>query len=788
MNSRAIVAVNGIVQGVGFRPFVHQRARLHGLSGWVLNCPEGVRLEVEGEREAVERFVDDLRTQPPVLAMIERVEVQRAEPVGYEGFEIRASDADAPEEALRFISPDVATCADCGRELHDPGDRRHGYPFINCTNCGPRFTIIEDTPYDRDKTTMAPFVMCEACHAEYTDIEDRRYHAQPNACWRCGPQLRLETTGGTVCGEAVIPRAQRLLEAGATLGVKGLGGFHLACNAEDDEAVRRLRYQKGREEKPLAIMCGTVALVEKLCSVSDDERRLLTDPRRPIVLLRKRPDCPVVERVAPQNRYLGVMLPYTPLHDLLFAGAPYRALVMTSGNLSEEPLVKSNAEARQLLRQMADGLILHNRNIHARCDDSVVRLIARRPSIVRRARGYAPFPIRLGAPGPTVLACGAELKNTFCLVHQGYAFLSQHIGDLKNAKAIEYFEEEIEHYQRLFRAEPTSIVHDLHPQYLSTQYALAHACRQKVAVQHHHAHIVSCMAEHGLDEEVIGVSFDGLGLGDDGHIWGGEFLVCTRATYRRAGHLQYTPMPGGDAAVREPWRMALAYLNRGFGEDPTEGDELLREAASREAQDVVRQMVRTGFNSPLTSSCGRLFDAVAALLGLRARVSFEGQAAMELEQHAAMVWGAGASGEGCGQYDYGVWEPADAAGKLLVDTGPIIRGVVQDVRSGVDTRVVAARFHNTVIAFVLELVGCLARQTGLSKVVLSGGCFQNALLVSGLLEALSRRGLNPYIHHLVPPNDGGLALGQAAAAEALWRQRVLAEKRGLAAQAGEVAR
>ena len=778
MCTRAIIAINGIVQGVGFRPFVHQRARLHGLRGWVLNCPEGVRLEVEGPGDDVARFVDDLRTQPPVLAMIERVEVEQAEPVGYQRFEIRASDPGAPEEALRFISPDVATCPDCLRELHDPEDRRHHYPFTNCTNCGPRFTIIEDTPYDRDKTTMAPFVMCEACQAEYTDIEDRRYHAQPNACWRCGPQLRLEATGGTVCGEAVIARAQGLLHAGAILAVKGLGGFHLACDAEHEGAVCRLRDQKGREEKPLAIMCGSPATVEQLCEVSESERRLLTDPRRPIVLLRKRPDCPIAEPVAPGNRYLGVMLPYTPLHDLLFDGAPYRALVMTSGNLSEEPLVKSNAEARQLLRRMADGLILHNREIHARCDDSVARVVAGRASLVRRSRGYAPFPIRLGPPGPTILACGAELKNTFCLVHQGYAFLSQHIGDLKNAKAIECFEEEIEHYQQLFRAEPSIIVHDLHPQYLSTQYALQHPCATKVAVQHHHAHIVSCMAEHGLDEEVIGVSFDGLGLGDDGHVWGGEFLVCTRAGYRRAGHLQYVPMPGGDAAVREPWRMALAYLNRGFDDAATDAEDLIAYAATEQARNVVRQMVHTGFNAPLTSSCGRLFDAVAALLGLRGHVTFEGQAAMELEQHAATARPLDAAEGVAGQYDYGLWEPADVAGRLLVDAGPVIRGVVDDVRGGTDTHVVAGRFHNTVAAFVLEVVERIAAPTGLDKVVLSGGCFQNALLVGSLLEGLQERELTPYVHHLVPPNDGGLALGQAAAAEARWKRGYMREAQG----------
>jgi len=761
MTTRALITINGIVQGVGFRPFVHQRARLHGIKGWVLNSREGVRVEAEGQATDVERFVEDLRTQPPVLALIESVAVSYAEPVGYQDFGIRKSDASPTEEALCFISPDVATCQDCLREVFDPRDRRYHYPFTNCTNCGPRFTIIEATPYDRDKTTMAPFGMCEECRREYEDIEDRRYHAQPNACWQCGPQVSLEVGGRTVPGEEALAEAKRLLAEGGVVAVKGLGGFHLACDAGNEAAVRRLRRRKGREEKPLAIMCGSLEQVRELCEVSEAEERLLTDPRRPITLVPKRAGCPAAEAVAPNNPYLGVLLPYTPLHALLFDGAPYRALVMTSGNLSEEPLVHTNAEARRLLAPMADGLLLHNRQVHARCDDSVARVMAGRPSLLRRSRGYAPFPIRLGEPGPTILACGAELKNTFCLVQQGYAFLSQHIGDLKNAEAVAYYEEEIEHFQQLFRAEPEIIAYDLHPQYLSTQYAAAHPCRHKVAVQHHHAHIASCMAENGLRGPVIGVSFDGLGLGADGSIWGGEFLVADLLDFRRVGHLRYVPMPGGDAAVREPWRMALAFVREALGDEywqawPREGPP------SQEARQVVVQMMQRGFNSPLTSSCGRLFDAVAALIGLRREVSFEGQAAFELEMCALP----GVQG----QYEYGLSKEEGNETTLVVDTRPIIRGVVEDLRAGVAVGEIAARFHNTVIDFILETVSRIAQRSGLQEVALSGGCFQNQLLVSGLLRGLTQQGLKPYIHHLVPPNDGGLSLGQAAVGLARWKQ------------------
>ena len=763
-STRAIIEVDGIVQGVGFRPFVHQRARWHALNGWALNSREGVRIEVEGPTERVRRFVDDLRTQPPVLAAIEHVHVEYAEPAGYATFEIRRSEeradaAGSTHERICFVSPDVATCDDCLSELFDPGDRRQLYPFINCTNCGPRFTIVEDTPYDRGKTTMRAFPMCHQCRSEYENIDDRRYHAQPNACWRCGPRLALHAPGREVAESDIIPATQQILADGGVVAVKGLGGFHLACDAENGDAVRRLRARKHREEKPLAIMCGSVKAAESICTVNNTERELLTDPRRPIMLLRKRPDCSIAEEVAPQNRYLGVMLPYTPLHALLFRHAPYTALVMTSGNLTEEPLTHTNEEARQGLLPMADALLMHNRDIHARCDDSVARIAAGKPLVMRRARGWAPFPIRLGEATPIILACGAELKSTFCLVRDGYAFISQHIGDLKNAKASAYFEEEIRHYQELFRATPDVVAHDLHPQYLSTRYALEHSCPTKVAVQHHHAHMASCMAEHGMKEPVIGVSFDGLGLGMDETVWGGEFLVGDLVDFRRVGHFVTVPMPGADAATEQPWRMALSYLLATFGTEYRMLPLALNERTDDERHDVIRQMIERQFNSPLTSSCGRLFDAVAALLGLRDEARFEGQAAMELEMHC--VDGVSAA------YDFDVLSPSgDAPEPLQLDWRPTIRGIVDDILSGVPTPVIAAKFHNAIVNGTAEMCSAIAERSGLEKVTLSGGCFQNVRLVQGLVPALERRGLVPYTQHLVPPNDGGVSLGQAAVAHA----------------------
>ena len=770
---RANIVVKGVVQGVGFRPFVHRLAREHGLNGWVLNSTEGVVIEVEGERGSVEAFIADIGPKAPPLAVIEKVDAAFLPPVGYSSFVIQPSRED--EDGLVLVSPDIATCPDCLRELFDPQDRRYRYPFTNCTNCGPRFTIIEGVPYDRPRTTMKAFAMCEACEAEYHDPADRRFHAQPNACPACGPRVWLEKSGGIGdkgCGLGVnsypltpnplirdeaIERARELLAAGYIVAVKGLGGFHLACDATNDEAVRRLRERKGRVDKPFALMSPDIEAVERFCYLSEGERQLLLSPQRPIVLLRERPDSPISKLVAPRNKYLGVMLPYTPLHYLLLAGdgeSPL-ALVMTSGNMSEEPIVTDNQEARRRLSPLADYFLMHDRPIHIRCDDSVTRLFEGKEFIIRRSRGYAPFPIRLPFQLKEILACGAELKNTFCLTKDTYAFLSQHIGDMENLETLRSYEASIEHFKRLFRIEPRIIAYDMHPDYLSTKYALSQIANRKlqIAVQHHHAHIASCMAENGLQGRVIGVAFDGTGYGEDGRIWGGEFLVCDYADYQRVAHLAYVPLPGGEAAIRRPYRMALSHLRHAYGSLDLDLP-LLRRVDPVELRVVERQ-VETGLNSPHTSSMGRLFDAVSALIGLRDVINYEAQAAIELEMIAAE------------DVEEGYAFPLSPSPyPLILDPAPVIRAIVADLRAGVDKPVISAKFHNGVAGMIAAVCGAIREREGLNRVVLSGGVFQNVYLLSRALKRLRREGFEVFIHHQVPTNDGGIALGQALVANA----------------------
>jgi len=764
MAVRAQVVVRGIVQGVGFRPFVYRLAQEQRLAGWVLNSTQGVVIEVEGERDRIDCFLAELSASPPPQALIERVETNLLPPIGYSSFVIEAS-----REGNEFvlISPDICICADCLRELRDSGDRRHTYPFINCTNCGPRFTIISDIPYDRPKTTMRAFAMCPLCDREYHDPADRRFHAQPNACPVCGPQVELVGNGdrlreATPQAEA-IDSARRLLAEGAILAVKGLGGFHLACDATNPRAVATLRERKRRVDKPFAVMSLDVETVRRYCEVSEGEAQLLEVPARPIVLLRRRPDSPIAPEVAPGNNDTGVMLPYTPLHYLLLEGTGGNgarfppALVMTSGNLSEEPIATGNEEALERLGQLADFFLLHNRDIYVRCDDSVTRLFRGREAIMRRSRGYAPFPVRLNLELEEVLACGAELKNTFCLTKGTYAFLSQHIGDMENYETYESYRSAVEHFRRLFRVEPRAVAHDLHPNYLATRYALELAEAEglrKVGVQHHHAHVVSCMAENGVSDKVIGVAFDGTGYGTDGHIWGGEFLLADYRRFRRLAHFKYVPLPGGEAAIRRPYRMAVSHLLSAFGEEALDLPlELWSEVHPAELA-LIRRMMAASVNSPLTSSCGRLFDAVSALLGVRGVVNYEGQAAIDLEMLAA---------EGVEEADD--WDRS-AAYPVIIDPAPLLRGVVSDLMRGVDTGVISAKFHNT-IAVIIAAVSEAARQrTGVGKVALSGGVFQNVYLLGRALDELERRGFETLVHHQVPANDGGIALGQAVIASA----------------------
>jgi hydrogenase maturation protein HypF len=659
------------------------------------------------------------------------MEVQGLPPAGDTAFAIRESVAETGEFAL--VSPDVATCDDCFRDFTAAGNRRFGYAFTNCTNCGPRYTIIRDIPYDRPKTTMAAFHMCAACQAEYDDPRDRRFHAQPNACPECGPAL-----------SAGIEEARRRLAAGEILAIKGLGGFHLACDARNPAAVQLLRERKRRSDKPFALMARDLAAVEGICEVSDTDRRALIGPRRPIVILPRREAAGIPEAVAPGNRTIGVMLPYTPLHHLLFVGAPYSLLVMTSGNLSEEPIVVSNAEAQERLAGVADWFLTHDRDIYMRTDDSVVRTFEGTERVMRRSRGFAPQTLELGGRLPELLACGAELKNTFCLTKGRHAILSQHIGDLENYETLVFFEETLANLKKLFRVEPRAVAYDLHPNYLSTKYALGMGGLPKFGVQHHHAHIAACMAENGLAGEVIGVAFDGTGYGTDGAIWGGEFLVARYAGFERRGHLRYIPLAGGDAAVREPWRAALGYGARVKG-------------VPENHVRVVRRMIDSGVNTVPTSSCGRLFDAVAAIIGLRTVVNFEAQAAIELE----MIAEDGNTARYPFEIERGpLWQ---------VDFRPMIEGIARAAEEGAPQPAIAAKFHNTVAEAIVETCRRIRGETKLARVCLSGGTFQNMRLLGLAVAGLRGAGFEVFLHAKVPPNDGGIALGQAAIAAELIR-------------------
>jgi hydrogenase maturation protein HypF len=774
---RTAVRVEGVVQGVGFRPFVYTLATGLGLTGLVGNDLDGVFVEVEGPLAAVSEFLLLLERDAPPLARIERVTTSAITPRRSASFAIVASEPAAsagPDGAggrrRTLVSADTATCADCLSELTDPADRRFGYPFINCTNCGPRFTIVRDVPYDRPLTTMAAFAMCEPCAAEYHDPADRRFHAQPTCCPACGPRLALlDPAGNVLAGEPLPPEpvaaAAELLRQGRILAVKGLGGYHLAADAACEEAVALLRARKHREDKPFAVMAADLAAARRLAEVDTAAADLLTSPARPIVLLPRRPGAAVAAATAPGNRQLGIMLPYTPLHHLLLAAmgqagqsaaARSRPMVLTSGNVSEEPIVYRDEEALERLGGIADAFLTHDRAIHIRTDDSVARTFCGRPMLLRRSRGYVPEPVVVASGFPRhVLACGAELKNTFCLARDRYVFVSHHIGDLENAETLRSFTEGIEHFGRLFDVDPQVVAHDLHPEYLSTKYAVELAETSPVrleGVQHHHAHIASCLADNGADGPVIGVAFDGTGFGTDGTIWGGEFLAADLATFERGGHLAPVPMPGGAAAIRQPWRMAAAYLAADPQAPPAPDLDVVRR--NQASWSAILAMARRGVNSPLTSSAGRLFDAAAAILGVRDAINYEGQAAVELEQLADPA-------------ETGAYPAALEAGHPFQARGSdLLHGVIDDLTSGVPAPVIAARFHHGVAALIEA--GCLAMRDryGLDAVALSGGVFQNLLLLHATVSRLEARGFRVLVHSRVPCNDGGISLGQAVVAAA----------------------
>jgi hydrogenase maturation protein HypF len=752
---RLVISVRGVVQGVGFRPFVYQLVTRHGLKGSVCNTSEDVRIDVEGAQAALDRFLIELEQTAPPLARIENVSTSKEKLIGYERFEIL--DSFSEEGKYQLISPDVATCPACLEELLAPDDRRYRYPFTNCTNCGPRFTIIEDIPYDRPKTTMRHFQMCPECQQEYDNPLDRRFHAQPNACPRCGPSLELvDSKGKSVGTENVLLETGRLLREGNIVAIKGLGGFLLACDATSEKAVMLLRERKRRPSKPFAIMLTTLEEVAEHCDISGVERELLTSHQCPIVLLKWKSGSAIAAAVAPGLKHLGVMLPYTPLHHVLMreTGLP---LVMTSGNLSEEPIASGNEEALRRLGNIADYFLMHNRDIYSRYDDSVAIVEREEPQLVRRARGYAPYPIHLPFKAKQVLACGAELKNTFCLTRDDHAFLSQHIGDMENLETMEHFENTIELYERLFRVQPGIIAYDMHPEYLSTKYARELDAESSglslVPVQHHHAHIVGCMVDNGLEEPVIGVAFDGTGFGTDGCIWGGEFVLADYRRFQRLGHLQYVPMPGGEAAVKRPYRMAVGYLLSILGKGALKDNLPLMQYLDGREIDIIDKQIARGLNSPLTSSCGRLFDAVSALVGVRGQVDYEAQAAIELEVIAD-------EGEG-GYYPFDV---VKQNGMEIVKFGRLFEAIIKDLDKGCTPGVISARFHNTMPQVVVEMCQRFTKRTGIGKVALSGGVFQNRLLLRLTVAALEKAGLSVLTHSQVPTNDGGVSLGQAVIA------------------------
>jgi hydrogenase maturation protein HypF len=727
---------------------------------------------MDGTADAIDSFVSSLKSELPPLARIDSLDISFETAHGFSGFEIYKSESQ--EGAFQPISPDVSICPDCLKELLDPVDRRFRYPFINCTNCGPRFTIITDIPYDRSNTTMSPFEMCPDCAAEYVNPLDRRFHAQPVACPVCGPQVWLEGVDGRRIAERdeAILDTQKLLSNGKIVAIKGLGGFHLACDALNVKVVAELRRRKLRVDKPFALMLPDLEAVNDHCFVNAEERAILESRQRPIVLLRRKPGSLIVEEVAPKQATIGVMLPYTPLHYLLFTQAgeinnssqKIQALVMTSGNLSDEPIATDNDEARQRLASLADAFLFHNRDIRTRCDDSVVRIPASQELrnvgsrneensssiyFLRRSRGYAPDPIQLPFEVPSLLATGPELKNTFCATRQRYGFISHHIGDMENYETLRSFEDGIKHFERLFRIKPQAVVCDLHPDYLSSRYAVQRSQHDDLPlfrVQHHHAHIAACMADNGLDgsQPVIGLAFDGTGYGDDGAIWGGEFLVADYAGYQRSFHLDYFPLPGGDAAIKRPARTALALLWK-LGMDWGEQYAPVTDLCFEERQALRIQLER-GLNTPQTSSFGRLFDAAAALAGVRQMVNYEAQAAIEFEAALDPLE--------TGAYRFDLRE-------RVVDVGKAIQGLLTDVAAGVSISKISARFHNGLVELSRLVCDEMRNQTGISSVALSGGVWQNMALLERTISNLRKDGFIVYIHHQVPANDGGLSLGQA---------------------------
>jgi hydrogenase maturation protein HypF len=762
MEVRRRIDVSGIVQGVGFRPYIYRLATTRKLKGTIRNTTAGVTIEIQGPAEIVQDFLERLPTEAPPLARITSFAVSELSCNGDQDFSIIHSREG--EEVRTLISPDVAICSDCLREMFDANDRRSRYPFINCTNCGPRFTIIRNIPYDRPSTSMSVFPMCVECLAEYEDPLDRRFHAQPNACWKCGPRVELWDRSGNKIECDPIREASARLKTGLVVAVKGLGGFHLAVDAMNRDAVAVLRERKRRVEKPFAVMVPDLAAAEEICELDDSARTVLQSIQRPIVLVPKKKPSPIPEAVAPFNHYLGIFLPYTPLHYLLLADGEFEALVMTSGNLSEEPIAIDNLEAVNRLSNLADCFLVHNRDILLRCDDSVVRIAGGVPRQLRRSRGFVPVPLFLKDDQPSVLAVGGELKNTICLVKGKNAFLSQHIGDLENTEGYGFFREAIEHLERILEIRPEIIAHDLHPDYFSTKWALEQTGVKLVGVQHHHAHIASCMAENHLEGRIIGFALDGTGYGTDGNIWGGEVLLAGYQGFERAAHFEYVSLPGGLAAIREPWRMAVSHLAHYFGREFLKADIPFVHGLNRQKADFILGMIERKINSPLTSSCGRLFDAVAALAGIRQRVNYEAQAAIEFEM--AMASPETAESEQDTAYGLKLMQEGD---RWIISSRPMFEALLDDLVRKTPLAAISRRFHNGLVETFVELAVRLRKRTGLDRVCLSGGTFHNVYLSQRLEARLCEARFQVFTQKKVPPGDGGLSLGQALVAATTLR-------------------
>ncbi len=746
---------SGIVQGVGFRPFIYRLAVKNNLSGFVQNTPEGVIAETEGTADALDSFIADVQNDFPPLAHVTQIEISEIALHHDNTFAIIPSAAHGQADV--HITPDAATCPDCLKELFDSTNRRFRYPFTNCTHCGPRLTIINAIPYDRANTSMSCFSLCEKCRAEYENPADRRFHAEPNACPVCGPRLKLyDTAGNPVKTDDPVKTAIDLLLSGHILAIKGLGGFHLSVDAGNNDAVKKLRSRKYREEKPLAVMVRDIHAAKQIAEVSKEEEKLLTSPQRPIVLLKKIKSSLISDYIAPEVPNLGIMLPYTPLHHLLLENA-FTTLVMTSANQVDEPICIGNREAQKRLQGIADYFLMHNRDILVRCDDSISFVADKSPRLLRRARGYVPQPLQLKNSYPLIFAAGGQLKTTQCILKGRFAFVSPHIGDMETPQARDFFHESITLMKRITESDPQVIASDYHPGYYSTKVAQELSADRMIKVQHHHAHIVSCMAENQIEGKVIGLAMDGTGYGMDGNAWGGEFLIADETGFERFGHLQYIVLPGGEKAIHEPWRIAVSLLKLAYGSSWKDIAERLDLISDKNQIELFDKIIDGKINSPLSSGLGRLFDGVAALIRSRRKVSFEGQAAMGLETLAT-----GSSGE---PYPFEIMSAKDEP--RILDVTATVKAIVDDMDAGQSSNKIAASFHQTIIHAFASMAGKMREETGLVRVALSGGCFQNKILLEGTVDKLRNSGFDVYCHRQVPANDGGISLGQAVVAASL---------------------